>query len=220
MLLRHRMYMETGKFRKLRLGKFEFAITKVVQQAANSIYDLLIEKNGNPQLSELGPLVHTLAREFLVYSAKPHKIGGPTDFILMLQSLREDGRFDNDASIATRACSQMQYILRSIFVHCRRLKGSPYTPVASSWESSAEVENREVVGVEGETGDVQFGHPENNAASAPESNTDQSNTGLAVMDDDDPIPLETAIDITNMTKSVGEAFEFMDNDEDDEDLVG
>jgi hypothetical protein len=126
--LRGRMYKETDKSKELRLGTFRFPSSPAVQQAADSLYDLLLEKRGEPQLSELGPPVHTLSRELLLYSSSSnsHKIGGPSDFVLMLQSLRPDGNFDNNASIVTKACSQLQYVLRSIFVHCRRLKGANY----------------------------------------------------------------------------------------------
>jgi hypothetical protein len=212
-LLRQRMYLETNKYRKLRLGSFKFAVTRAVINVADRLYDLLLEKKGEPQLSEIGPLVHALAHELLVYSSKHHKIGGPSDFVLMLQSLRPDGRFENNASVPTRACAQLQYILRSIFIHCRRVKKGDYTPVECVWESAAPMPDEEV-GVEGDTGGPQ---PED-AATAPSA--DQSNTGLVVMEDDDPISLEASIDIPEVTKSVGQAVAFMDNDGDDDDIVG
>jgi hypothetical protein len=218
MLLRQRMYVETQKYRKLRLGGFKFTCTKAVSEASNRVYALLLESRGNPDLSKFGPLFHTLARELLVYSSKSHKIGGPSDFILMLQSLKPDGQFDNNANTATRSCSQMQYILRSIFIHCRRLKGSEYTPVVSSWDDVAkDVESEEVAEVG--TEETLIGRADGNVPSALESDAERSNVGMDMMPDDDPISLDASIDINNVTKSIGEAFAFMDNDDGDDDIV-
>ena len=64
------------------MGIFKFMIIKVVQLVADHLYNL--EKIGKPQLSKLRPLIHTFAYKLLVYSSKAYKIGGLSNFILML----------------------------------------------------------------------------------------------------------------------------------------
>ncbi|KAF8874675.1 hypothetical protein BD779DRAFT_1678640 [Infundibulicybe gibba] len=78
---------------------------------------------------EIMRLVHHLLVALLTAPSKAKdKMGGPLDFALALLCYRGNQCFQ-DANFITRECAELQYCLRSIFVHAVRLGGieNPYT---------------------------------------------------------------------------------------------
>jgi len=117
LLLRFKLYFEIGKHRRLNLGKFVPSMTPKQLIARNSFYDFLMaddtDDGSDPML--LGEHFHRLADSLLKASIPVSvKIGGPSDFIIILSALLHTGQFDDDPNIATHACSEHQFSYRSI----------------------------------------------------------------------------------------------------------
>jgi hypothetical protein len=109
-------------------------MNQALSEPRDALYHLLVETDGRPDEAALGPICHSLAHQLLVYYSPPtNRVGGPTDFVIMLESLRMDGFFDSDANIVQKSCVRLQYTFRSIYVHCKRLTGEEYTPATFSY---------------------------------------------------------------------------------------
>ena len=146
LLLRFRLYYETGKWRKLQLGRFRLPITNAQKLARDALYELML-KDEEVDIHKLESLFHPLADALLRMNIPAmSKIGCASDVVLVLSTVMSNGSFDPDPNALTHACARIQFDFRSIHLTIARLLHERQLTYSSLPDHDAEMQIENVPG--------------------------------------------------------------------------
>lgn len=119
MLIRFRLYHDTGSAANMRFGNFKLSTSLTQREARDALYEFMRRSSVvSFNRDHLGVLYHNLVESILCTKPPSTSIlAGPCDWHLLITVLRGDGSFYTNANRLAKQCASWQWDLRCIRLH-------------------------------------------------------------------------------------------------------